>query len=69
VAHSQALFALQEAFALVGLDGVSLEPLQLSFEGGEELGEELVKPEKTHQFLLYLLLARVLRLADQRSQQ
>jgi CRISPR-associated endonuclease/helicase Cas3 len=60
-AHPQALFALQEAFALVGLDGVSLEPLQLSFEGGEELGEELVKPEKTHQFLLYLLLARVLR--------
>ena len=68
-AHQQALPALQAAFALVGLDEVSFEPLQLSFEAGEDLGEALVDPEKTHQFLLYLLLARVLRLADQRSQQ
>jgi hypothetical protein len=68
-AHPQALAALQEAFTLVGLEKLSFEPLQLSFEAGEGLCEELVNPEKTQQFLLYLLLARILRLADQRSQQ
>lgn len=69
VAHPQVLAALQEAFALVGLEGVSFESLQLSFEAGEDLREELVKPDKTHQLVLYLLLIRMLRLADQRSQQ
>ncbi|MCB0173129.1 MAG: CRISPR-associated helicase Cas3' [Anaerolineae bacterium] len=68
-AHPQALAALQEAFTLVGLEDLSLESVQLEFGVGEDLQEALVKPEKTHQFVLYLLLARVLRLADQRSQQ
>lgn len=67
--HPQAPAALKEAFALVGLEELSLEDVQWTFEGGEDLREELVDPEKTDQFLLYLLLARVLRLADQRSQQ
>lgn len=68
-AHSQALPALREAFQLVGLEGLSLEQVQLEFEAGEELRGLMVDPEKASQFLLYLLLARVLRLADQRSQQ
>jgi CRISPR-associated endonuclease/helicase Cas3 len=66
----QAKAALQEAFALIGLGDVSLEPITWSFEENTDLGKYLAEPDKTiHQMLPYLLLARVLRLADQRSQQ
>lgn len=66
----QAKTALQEAFALVGLSKVSLEPIKWSFEENTDLGKYLAEPDKTiNQMVPYLLLARVLRLADQRSQQ
>jgi len=67
---SRAKTALQEALALVGLVDVSLEKAQWSFEENADLGKYLVEPDKmSKEMLPYLLLARVLRLADQRSQQ
>jgi CRISPR-associated endonuclease/helicase Cas3 len=65
----QAKQALQEAFALVGLADAPLEKVKWSFEENTDLGKYLAEPDKTiNQILPYLLLARVLRLADQRSQ-
>lgn len=67
---SRAKPALQEALALVGLADVSLEKVQWVFEENADLGKYLAEPDKmSKEMLPYLLLVRVLRLADQRSQQ
>lgn len=64
----QAKQAFQEALALVGLPDLSLANIKWSFEADTSL--RLVEADKlANQMLPYFLLARVLRLADQRSQQ
>jgi CRISPR-associated endonuclease/helicase Cas3 len=62
------LVALREAFQKVGLASMSLDVIQSDFEETEDLSYLLVEPEKSSEMFLYFLLARVLRLADQRSQ-
>jgi hypothetical protein len=60
---------LHEAFKLVGLADMSLAGVQREFDETEELSHLLVEPEESTEMLLYFLLTRMLRLADQRSQQ
>ncbi|MEW5957528.1 MAG: CRISPR-associated helicase Cas3' [Chloroflexota bacterium] len=60
--------ALQGAFADVGLNYLNFDQVQWEFKAGEDLRRELVEPQSHKQMLLYFFLARVLRLADQRSQ-
>lgn len=65
--HAQS--ALQDAFNDVGLANLSLEAVQWEFtEADASLRKWLVEPESPNQMLLYFLFARILRLADQRSQ-
>ncbi|MBI1878236.1 MAG: CRISPR-associated helicase Cas3' [Chloroflexi bacterium] len=65
---SHGAIALQEAFADVGLEYLTFDQVQWQFEAGEDLRRELVEPQSHKQMLFYFFLARVLRLADQRSQ-
>jgi CRISPR-associated endonuclease/helicase Cas3 len=61
-AHPAAEAALQEA-----LDAFEPELVKLHFPAGT-LARSLIRPKRDEELLVYLLLARVLRLADQRSQ-
>jgi hypothetical protein len=60
--------ALKEAFAGVGLTTPFLENVLWEFAEGQDLAGEMIEVDKESQVLLYFLLVRLLRLADQRSQ-
>jgi len=62
-AHPAARTALQKALRDVDVEGISWE-IQ---EG--ELSRRLIRPRRDAELLPYLLLARVVRMADQRSLQ
>jgi len=68
-AHPSASAALAHALAQAGLDELVLTGIQWSLPAGEALSKRLVRPKRERELLPYLLLARVLRLADQRSQE
>lgn len=68
-AHPAAATALTEAFANVSLEGTDMRGIQWDLPEGEALSRRLIRPRRESELLPYLLLARVLRLADQRSQQ
>jgi CRISPR-associated endonuclease/helicase Cas3 len=68
--HPQGRPALQEALDLVGLSNLSLDAIRWSLAANDSVGPYMVEPDKmAKQMLPYFLLVRVLRLADQRSQQ
>jgi len=65
-----AKLAFGEAMSCVGLlDTPELKDLRVEwqFDAGRQLCQAMVDPEKTDEMLLYLLLARILRLCDQRA--
>ena len=66
-AHAAAPGALAEVLAEAGLESAEQEGIRWTLPEGE-LGRRLVRPKREGELLPYLLLARVLRLADQRSQ-
>lgn len=66
-AHPAAAGALVEALAQAGLEGAEPTGIQWKLAEGE-LERRLVRPRRDNELLPYLLLARALRLADQRSQ-
>lgn len=61
--------ALTEAFQMAGLTDLDLSVVAEAFEAEEteDLEYLLVEPDNPVQMLLYMLLSRVLRLADQRA--
>ena len=70
VEHSGAGKAVQDALSVVGLPPVLAEQVALTIDGKEALSPMLVRFDARHldEVLLYFLLVRTLRLADQRSQ-
>jgi len=68
-AHPAAVQALAEVLGEAGLDEMGVTGLQWSLPAGEELIRRLIRPKRPRELLPYLLLARVVRLADQRSQE
>ena len=69
--HSAAGKAIEEALQVVGLPNELLEEIELHPDGEEVLEPCLVEfyAQGVKEVLLYFLLVRVLRLADQRSQE
>ncbi len=60
--------AVQDVLALAGRNEVKSKSIQLKLSEGE-LSRRLIRPRRDEELLPYLLLARVVRLADQRSQE
>lgn len=67
-AHPLAPGAFQEALTLTGLGSLNLDDVQWTLPTGEALSKRLIRPKREKELLPYLLLVRMLRLADQRSQ-
>lgn len=68
--HQYALPAIQAGLEVVGCSSSWCEQVHLTMNAGEPLADVLVDFDNRHldEVLLYFLLVRVLRLADQRSQ-
>ncbi|MGB1253255.1 MAG: CRISPR-associated helicase Cas3' [Candidatus Promineifilaceae bacterium] len=68
--HAEARRAFGEALQAVGLNAKWTDAIWWEVEAGEVLSDDLVQFDKdnTDAVILYFLLVRVLRLADQRSQ-
>ncbi|MBN1813834.1 MAG: CRISPR-associated helicase Cas3' [Anaerolineae bacterium] len=66
-AHAAATDAVREALALAGLEDVDPAGIQQTMQAGD-LSRRLIRFKREEELLPYLLLARALRLADQRSQ-
>jgi CRISPR-associated endonuclease/helicase Cas3 len=66
-AHPAAAGALAEVLAQAGLESAELAGIQWTPPEGK-LARRLIRPKREQELLAYLLLARALRLADQRSQ-
>lgn len=60
--------AVREALALADPKGGEPDTIQWQLSDGD-LGRRLIRPRREEELLSYLLLARVVRLADQRSQE
>jgi hypothetical protein len=67
-AHPAATDGLTEALNEAGAGPGDLSSIRWTLAEGE-LGRRLIRPRRERELLPYLLLARVLRLADQRSQE
>ena len=67
-AHPAAEGALREVLAMAGLEEARPDGIRWTLPEGE-LTRRLIRPRRERELLPYLLLARVLRLADQRSQE
>ena len=67
-AHPLAPGAFQEALTLTGLGSLNPDDVQWTLPTGEALSKRLIHPKREKELLPYLLLVRMLRLADQRSQ-
>lgn len=68
-AHPAAKEAVREALALAGWEKVDLTGIRWTVPSGETLSRRLIRPKRERELLPYLLLTRILRLADQRSQE
>lgn len=70
VGHVAAGQAVKEALKIVGLSPALAGTIDLTMDDSEDLSRQLVEFDARHldDILLYYLLVRVLRLADQRSQ-
>ncbi len=68
-AHPAASAALVQALAQAGLGGSDPTGIRWTLPAGETLVRRLIRPKRERELLPYLLLTRVLRLADQRSQE
>lgn len=68
--HPAARSAIQAALEVVGCPTSWVEHIEMQINAGEPLGGVLIEFDNRHlpEALLYFLLVRVLRLADQRSQ-
>ncbi|MBK8903488.1 MAG: CRISPR-associated helicase Cas3' [Anaerolineaceae bacterium] len=68
--HSAALSAIQAALEAVACTASWIDHIEVQMVAGEPLGDVLIEFDNRHlpETLLYFLLVRVLRLADQRSQ-
>lgn len=67
-AHPAAASALAEVLTAAGIGGTSAENIRWDLPEGGALSRRLIRPRRESELLPYLLLARALRLADQRSQ-
>lgn len=67
--HKAAKTAVLETLRVIGLPIELADEILWRLDNSEELSQYLVKFTSTREVLLYLLFIRVLRLADQRSQQ
>lgn len=67
-AHDAARDALETATSLVGLEPATLDSVEWAFDANEEVCNDLIHPSDDRGLILYFLLVRMLRLADQRSQ-
>ena len=67
-AHPAAPEAMVEVLAQAGLENAELAGVQWAMPDGGSIARRLIHPKKERELLPYLLLTRVLRLADQRSQ-
>jgi len=68
-AHPAAATALTEVLTDMGVEDPGMAGIRWDMPEGETLSRRLIRPKREAELLPYLLLARVLRLADQRSQE
>lgn len=68
-AHPAAQKALAEVLTDIGIECAGLNSIRWDLPQAAELSRRLIRPQRAAELLSYLLLARVLRLADQRSQE
>lgn len=68
-AHSAASSVIKEILASEGFESTNVNEILWNFSAGEALSRRLIKFNSESQLLIYLLLCRALRLADQRSQE
>lgn len=68
-AHLATASALAEVLTEAGLEDTGTEGIRWDIPEGEALSRRLIRPRRESELLSYLLLARAVRLADQRSQE
>jgi CRISPR-associated endonuclease/helicase Cas3 len=67
VGYARSAEGLAEVLKGLGYEDVDPSSIQWSLSEGE-LGRRMIRPKREKELMTYLLLARILRLADQRSQ-